>query len=233
MAIPKLEVPTYELTIPSTGKKAKYRPFLVKEYKALLMARESDDSDISRVMEEIVDICTFNKLNLKTLASFDIEYIFLKMRAKSVGEKIDLVLTCRSCENKIDFSVNIDNVELQKDKDHISKFMLTESVGVEMKYPRFKLDLPDLIQTGIDNYFEEIERCIKGIYTSDGKYFDITVDDKEELKEFVASMNIEQFGKIEKFFQTMPKLSKSVELVCTNCNAINKAKVEGLANFFV
>ena len=150
-----------------------------------------------------------------------------------MGEKIDLILTCRSCENKIDFNVNIDTIELQKDKDHVTKFMLNESVGVEMKYPKFKLNLYELLQTGIDNYFEEIEKCIKAIYTSDGKYFDITIDDKEELKEFVASMNVEQFEKVEKFFQTMPKLSKNVDLTCPNCNTINKARVEGLANFFV
>lgn len=233
MSLPKLEVPTYELTIPSTGKKTKYRPFLVKEYKTLLMTKESDDADISRIMEEIVDVCTFNKLNMNALASFDIEYIFLKMRSKAVGEKLDLILTCRECENRIDFNINLDKIELKKDKEHTHKFMLNESVGIEMKYPRFRINLPDLIQTGLDNYFEEIEKCIKGIYTVDGKYFDITIDDKEELTEFVASMNVEQFEKVERFFQTMPKLSEVVDLTCPSCNAINKAKVEGLANFFV
>ena len=160
MSLPKLEVPTYELTIPSTGKKTKYRPFLVKEYKTLLMTKESDDADISRIMEEIVDVCTFNKLNMNALASFDIEYIFLKMRSKAVGEKLDLILTCRECENRIDFNINLDKIELKKDKEHTHKFMLNESVGIEMKYPRFRINLPDLIQTGLDNYFEEIEKCI-------------------------------------------------------------------------
>ena len=120
----------------------------------------------------------------------------------------------------------------RSDKEHSSKFMLNETVGIEMKYPQFRLNLNELIESGIDNYFEEIEKCIKAIYTSDGKYFDITADDKEELDEFVASMNVEQFEKIESFFQTMPKLSQIVDLVCHNCNAINKARVEGLANFF-
>ena len=121
----------------------------------------------------------------------------------------------------------------RSDKEHSSKFMLNETVGIEMKYPQFRLNLNELIESGIDNYFEEIEKCIKAIYTSDGKYFDITADDKEELDEFVASMNVEQFEKIESFFQTMPKLSQIVDLVCPNCNTINKARVEGLANFFV
>jgi hypothetical protein len=233
MSLPKLETPTYELTLPSTGKKFKYRPFLVKEHKSLLMMKDSGEDELSRVMAEIVDICTFHKMKMNDLPNFDVEYAFLKIRSKSIGENLDLILTCRDCSNKIPFKINLDAIQLERNDNHKQKFMLTDKVGVEMKYPRFKLDLYELIESGLDNYFGEIEKCIKAIYTSDGKYFEITIDDKEELTDFVASMNTEQFGKIEEFFQTMPRLSHVTQITCDKCGTINKARVEGLSNFFV
>lgn len=233
MSLPKLEVPTYEVTLPSTNKKVKYRPFLVKEHKTLLMMRDSSPEEISRVMEEIVDICTFKKLKTSTLPSFDIEFLFTRIRAKSIGEGLDLVINCRECDNKVTFRVNLEKVQIQNQEGHEVKFMLTDNVGIEMKYPRFNLSLPELIERGIEHYFGEIEKCIKAIYTTDGKYFEITVDDKEELSEFVATMTSEQFEKVEQFFQTMPKLSHEEQVQCSKCGTMNRARVEGLANFFV
>lgn len=233
MSLPKLEFPTYELILPSNNKKVKYRPFLVKEHKALLMAREGTDEEISRVMEEIVDICTFNKLKVDSLPSFDIEYVFTRIRAKSIGEKLDLVVTCRNCQNKISFKLNLEDVGITKKDEHVSKFMLNETVGIEMKYPRFNINLNELIEKGLEHYFQEIENCVKAIYTADGKYIDITIDEKEELSNFIASMTPEQFELIEKFFQTMPRLSHSTQVACDKCGSINKAVVEGLSNFFV
>jgi ribosome-associated translation inhibitor RaiA len=170
---------------------------------------------------------------MNNLPSFDIEYMFSRIRAKSIGEKLDLIISCRNCENKVDFKINLDDVQIQTDKEHQAKFMLNDSLGVEMKYPKFKINLNDLFQSGVEPFFQEIENCIKAIYTVEGKYIEIGPEDKEEVSEFVASMNTEQFAKIEKFFETMPKLSHVTDVLCDKCGAVNKARVEGLANFFV
>jgi hypothetical protein len=232
MTLPKLDIPTFDLTVPSTKKKLKYRPFLVKEHKTLLMMKDAGDDEISRIVQEIVDICTFNKLK-GDVPSFDIEYIFAKIRAKSIGEKVDLIVTCRNCENKIPFKMDIDKLDVQMSDDHSQKVMITDSVGVEMKYPKFNINLHTLIDEGIEKYFSEIGKCIKAIYTTDGKYFEIDVDDAEELDEFLSSMTSKQFEEVENFFLTMPKLSHSFEVSCDACGTKNKARVEGLSNFFV
>jgi len=233
MSLPKLEVPTFETTLPSNNKKVKFRPFLVKEHKTLLMMKDSSEDEISRVVEEVVDVCTFNKIKTGSLPSFDLEYLFCKIRAKSVGEKIDLILSCKQCDNKVPFRVDIDELQIQKHKDHQSKFMIDDNVGIEMKYPKFALDLYDLIEQGTDKYFAEIEKCIKAIYTRDGKYTEIGPDDKEELQNFIASMSSEQFAKIEMFFLTIPRLSHVQEVKCDKCGTLNRARVEGISNFFV
>lgn len=232
MTLPKLDIPTFELTIPSTKKKLKYRPFLVKEHKTLLMMKDAGDDEISRIVEEIVHVCTFSKLK-GDIPNFDLEYIFAKIRAKSIGEKVDLIVSCTGCENKIPYRMDIDELEVQASPEHKQKFMISDTVGIEMKYPKFNLNLYSLIQQGIDTYFEQIAKCIKAIYTVDGKYFEIGIDDAEELEEFISSMNSEQFEKVEEFFITMPKLSHDFEVVCDACGKNNKARVEGLKNFFV
>lgn len=233
MSLPKLEVPTFETILPSSNKKVKFRPFLVKEHKTLLMMKDSSEDEISRVVEEIVDVCTFKKIKTDSLPSFDLEYLFCKIRAKSIGEKIDLILSCRQCNVNIPFSIDIDELQIQKQKEHQSKFMIDSNIGIEMKYPKFAIDLYDLIEQGNDKYFGEIEKCIKAIYTSDGKYIEIGPDDKEELQNFIASMSSEQFAKIEMFFLTIPRLSHVQEIKCDKCGTLNKAKVEGISNFFV
>jgi hypothetical protein len=230
--LPKLDIPTFELIIPSTKKKLKYRPFLVKEHKTLLMMKDASDSEISRIVQEIVDICTFNKLK-GDVPSFDIEYIFAKIRAKSIGEKVDLIVSCRNCENKIPYKMDIDKLDVEMSDDHTQKFMINDNVGVEMKYPKFNINLYALIDEGIEKYFSEIGKCIKAIYTTDGKYFEIGVDDAEELDEFLSSMTSKQFEKVENFFLTIPKLLHKIEVMCEACGTKNAARVEGLSNFFV
>jgi hypothetical protein len=233
MAIPKLEVPTYELTQPSTGKKIRYRPFLVKEHKALLMMTGSSDSEIARVIEEIVDVCTFNKLNVKQLPNFDLEYIFTQLRARAIGEKLGLVITCSSCETKFDYSVNLNDLQVEKDSEHQSKFLITDTVGVEMKYPRFQNVANIFATMTADEVYETVLSCIKATWTKDGDYYEVTDDDREDLEEFINSMTLDQFAKIEKFFETMPKLTHKISAVCPSCVATNRTKLEGLINFFV
>ena len=191
------------------------------------------NEEISRVAKEIVDICTFNKLNINDLPNFDIEYMFVKIRSKSIGEKINLVLTCTKCENKIPFKLNLDDLKIKRDERHSKKIMITSSVGVEMRYPSHTLNLYELIEGGLEEYFKEIQNYIQAIYTTDGKYLEIDIADKDELSDFVSTMTSEQFARIEDFFLTIPKLSHDIEIACDKCQTINTATVEGLSNFFV
>ena len=138
MALPILEVPTYELTLPSTGKKITYRPFLVREHKILLTLSEASDDEVARIVTDLVDVCTFNKINAKSLPHFDIEYIFMFLRARSVSEIVEVVITCVNCEEQYDSSFSIEDLKVEKNEEHTNKIMLTDNVGMEMKYPRFE-----------------------------------------------------------------------------------------------
>lgn len=232
MSLPKLEVPTFELTLPSSGKKIKYRPFLVKEHKTLLLLKESTDDDVSRILEEIVDTCTFNKLNVKTLPSFDLEYVFMNLRARSIGETVDLLVNC-DCGNKIDYQMNIDALEVKRNESHKTKIMLTDTIGIEMKYPRFKDTMGIFVSKDQDRIFDLVLSCINAIYTTDGDYHLITDENLGELDEFVSDMNKEQYDMLEEFFHTMPKLVQNIDVTCDKCGAHNHATLEGLQNFFV
>jgi hypothetical protein len=230
MSLPKLETPIYELTLPSTGEKKQFRPFLVKEYKILLTALESDAEEISRIVTELVDACTFNKLDINSLANFDIEYIFLNMRAKSIGEISNLTLQCKNCDNKIPVQMDLTKATIQKSAEHTSKLKLTEDIILEMRYPKFEemIDIYENFKT--DKIVNLLSACIKSVYTKDKLYDDYT---EEELLEFVNSFSKSQFDMMEKFFLTMPKLVQHIEKNCDICNTHNELKIEGLQNFFV
>jgi hypothetical protein len=229
--IPKLEVATFELTLPSNGKKVKYRPFLVKEHKNLLMTDTQDKSEVTRIVEDIVDVCTFKALNVKSLPIFDIEYIFMNIRGKSIGENVDLVVTC-TCSTSLPHSMNIANIKLEKSPDHKTKFMISDTVGVEMKYPRL-YDVASALSGNYDQLVDLLLHTIKGIYTSEGEYHEVTIDDRDDLITFINSMNVNQFEKIELFFKTMPKLKYHLSVTCNSCGRINQSTLEDLQNFFV
>jgi len=230
MTLPKLQTPTYELILPSTGEKIKFRPFLVKEYKILLTTLDSENEEINRVVTELVDACTFNKLKIDTLANFDIEYIFLNIRAKSIGEITNLLLNCNNCDNQISFDLNLTKAEVEKTPEHTAKINLTDKIIIEMRYPRFD-EMIDIYQNfKSDRIVELLSTCIKAVYTEDMVYDDYT---KEELLEFVNSFSKDQFEMIENFFLTMPKLVQHIEQNCDKCGAHNEIKLEGLQNFFV
>jgi len=230
MSLPKLQTPTYELILPSTGDKIKFRPFLVKEYKILLTTLDSENEEINRVVTELVDACTFNKLKIDTLANFDIEYIFLNIRAKSIGEITNLLLNCNNCDNQISFDLNLTKAQVEKSPEHSSKINLTDKIIIEMRYPKFD-EMIDIYQNfKSDRIVELLSRCIKAVYTEDTVYEEYT---KEELLEFVNSFSKDQFEMIENFFLTMPKLVQNIEQDCDKCGAHNELKLEGLQNFFV
>ena len=231
MALPKLEVPTYELTLPSTNKKVVYRPFLVKEYKILLTLSQASDDEVSRVVKELVDACTFNKLNTNDLPHFDIEYVFMNLRAKSISEVVDVIITCGNCSNKYDASFNIENLKVEKAANHSNKIMLNDSIGIEMRYPSFD-DIVRLIDANDEEIFTMVKKTIKGVFDGDN-YYDTSEQTNEELEDFLYSLTKEQFKKIEEFFASCPKVVQEFETTCPSCKTNNKSRIEGLQNFFV
>jgi len=232
MALPILETPTYELVLPSSGKKIVYRPFLVKEFKVLLTTLESDESEVTRVLIDLIDNCTFKKLNVSELAHFDIEYIFINLRAKSIGEITELVYKCE-CEHSNNISINLLDVKIIKSDENFSnKIMIDDSVGVIMRYPRFNemVDIYDNLKS--EKIIELVAACIDKVFTKE-EIFESKDSTKEELLTFVESFSKNQFEKLEKFFLSMPKVIHEMKHNCENCNKENEIVLEGLQNFFV
>lgn len=232
MALPILEVPTYELTLPSTGKKITYRPFLVKEHKILLTLSEASDDEVARIVTDLVNVCTFNKLNAKELPHFDIEYIFMFLRARSISEIVDVIVTCASCDQQYDGSFNIDNIKVEKADEHTNKIMLTDNVGIEMKYPKFE-EVAKVFDSGdTADVFKLVKKSIQGIFEGD-TYWDAKEQTDEDLETFLNSLTKEQFEMIEKFFTTSPKIVQVLESDCPHCSHHNTSRIQGLQNFFV
>ena len=231
MALPKLNTPTYELILPSTGNKVKFRPFLVKEHKILLTMSEADNNEVARIIRELVDVCTFKNLKINDLPHFDIEYIFMHLRAKSISETVDVIVNCE-CGEKIDASFNIDNLQVIKSEGHNSKIMITEEIGIELNYPNID-DVVNVFATN-DNQkvIDLILKSVKAIYNQD-EYWAAADQTKEELEEFIYSLTKDQFDKLEQFFVTSPKVVQVIECDCPKCGKHNISKLEGLQNFFV
>jgi hypothetical protein len=230
MSLPKLETPIYELILPSSGEKITFRPFLVKEYKILLTTLDGENAEINRIVTELVDACTFNKLKIESLANFDVEYIFLNIRAKSIGEITNLLLNCNNCDNQISLDLDLTKATVEKTADHSPKISITDTIIIEMRYPKFE-EMIDIYQNfKSDRIVEMLSSCIKTVYTEDKIYDDYT---KEELLEFVNSFSKNQFELMENFFLTMPKLVQRIEQDCDKCGTHNTMTLEGLQNFFV
>jgi len=229
--LPKLDVPTYELLLPSTNKKIKYRPFLVKEHKVLLTMAEADNSEVTRIITELVDACTFNKLKIKQLPHFDIEYIFMMLRAKSIGEIVDIIVNCE-CGNKIDAQFNIEDIKIEKHDNHTNKIMINNQYGVEMNYPKFDDVVEVYSSNSNEKVLDMIVNNIKGVFDQDN-YWDSKDQSKQELEEFLFSLTKDQFDKIENFFVTSPKIVQVIESDCNQCGKHNVSRLEGLSNFFV
>ena len=237
MALPKLTTPTYELEVPSTDEKVKYRPFLVKEEKILLIAMESGEGkDILNAVKEIVTECTFEKLDLGKMPMFDIEYIFLNIRAKSVGEISNLRLKCPDDEETYaDVEVDLSKVQVQVEKGHSPKIELTDEMGLVMAYP----SIDSFSKTGItditaENMLEVISSCIYQVYDKKGEeVFDAKDQSKKELTEFIESLNTTQFRAVQQFFDTMPKLKHVVTIENPNTKVKTDVVLQGLNDFFV
>ena len=236
MALPKLTTPTYELEIPSTDEKIKYRPFLVKEEKILMMAMESKSSaDITQAVKDIVMECTFNKVDISNLPMFDVEYIFLNIRSKSVGEVSKLKILCQDDgKTYADVELDLNEVKVQVGDDHTNKIELTEDMGLIMKYPT----IDSFSETGIrdinpSNMLDVISTCILQIYEKKGeKTYDPKDQTKKELTEFIEQLNTKQFKDVQKFFETMPKLKHEITVKNPKTKKENKVTLTGLNDFF-
>ena len=236
MALPKLNTPTYELEVPSTDQKIKYRPFLVKEEKILLLAMESkDNTQIIQAVKDIVSSCTFEKVDVSSLPMFDMEYIFLNIRAKSVGEISKLKILCPD-DKKTYASVDLDltKVEVQVGDDHTNKIELTDDMGLIMTYPTIDSFLDSGIETiTANNMLDIIGSCVLQIYEKNGeKVYQGKDQTKKELTEFIEQMNSGQFRKVQSFFDTIPKLTHTVKVKNPKTKKTSEVKLTGLNDFF-
>ena len=234
MALPKLNTVTYDLNLPSTGQKLEYRPFLVKEQKALMIAQESgDDRQIEKAFAQIINDCVIADIDPYELPMFDVEYIFLRIRGKSVGEKVKLNLLCPDDEEtRVNVEVNLEEVDVQMQKEHTNTVELSNDVSMIMKYPCLK-DMTGFDDKGeITNMFEMIRRCIYEVRQGDTVYNRVDITDKE-LDEFIESMTADNFENISNFFSTMPKLIHVVEVKNPKTKKKSEVPIEGLQNFFV
>ena len=236
MALPKLTTPTYELEIPSTDEKIKYRPFLVREEKILLIALESGESkDIITAIKDIVTECTYGKIDLGKMPMFDVEYIFLNIRAKSVGEVSTLKLLCPDDkETYVNIDIDLSEIMVQVDEGHNPKIELTDEMGMIMTYPTIdSLSATGVTEITADNMLDVISACILQIYDKKGEeVFETKDQTKKEISEFVESLNTKQFQEVQKFFDTMPKLKHTVELENPKTGVKSEIVLQGLNDFF-
>jgi len=235
MPLPKIATPTYELELPSTGETIQYRPFLVKEEKVLVIALESEDTkQITTAIKNVIKNCIQTKgIKVENLPTFDIEYLFLNIRGKSVGEDIEVNVTCPDDgETQVPVTINLDDIKVQKNDDHTNKVKLDDSIMMEMKYPSLDQFIKNNFNfeesNAMDQSFELIGSCIDKIYTEDEVW--ATEDcTKKEIVEFLEQMNSSQFKEIEKFFETMPKLSHTIKVKNPNTKKENEVVIKGLA----
>ena len=241
MPLPKINTPTYELTLPSNRKKVRYRPFLVREEKILVLALESEDQkQITDAIIQIIGDCLITKnIDVTKLPTFDIEYLFLNVRSKSVGESVEVNITCPDDgKTKVETSINIDDIKVVKSKDHKLIVQLDEKYSMKLKYP----SLDQFIENNFDFEMAEpnesvsaamsmLSSCIDIIYDQEESW-DASESTKEELDEFIDQLNTKQFQEVEEFFRTMPKLSHTLKVTNPQTGVESEVVLEGLASFF-
>ena len=239
MPLPTISTPTYELTLPSSGKKIKYRPFLVREEKVLIMALESEDTkQITNSVIDILNSCILSKgIKLETLATFDIEYLFLNIRSKSVGETIDVNIVCPD-DNKtqVAVTVDVDSIKIKKDRKHKNVIKLDDNLSLKLKYPSMNQFIDSNFESKIDesevkSTLDMIISCIDVIFNEEESW-PASESTPKELEDFIDQLNTKQFKLIEDFFATMPKLTHTIKVKNPNTGVESDVKLEGLAAFF-
>lgn len=238
MPLPKISTPTYELELPSTGQKIKYRPFLVREEKLLVLALESEDTkQITNSIKNVIKNCIETKgIKVETLPTFDIEFLFLNIRAKSVGEQIEVNIICPDDEEtNVPVKINVDDIKVQKNPEHNKQIKVDDTIMMEMRYPSLDQFIKNNFDFTADNTmeqsFELVSECIDKIYTEDEVWSSSDVT-KKEMIEFLDQMNSSQFKQIEKFFETMPRLSHTIKVTNPNTKVESEVVLEGLSSFF-
>ncbi len=239
MPLPKLNTPTYELTLPSSNRKVKYRPFLVKEEKILLIAMETEDEkEMQNAVKQILKNCILTRgISVDKLAVFDIEYLFLNIRGKSVGEEITLNIVCPDDETtEVEVAVNVEDVKIQKSDKHNTVIQLNDKVGIVMKYPSMEMFVKNNItgdpdQQKVDTIFDMTIDCISQVVEGED-VLEAKSFSKKEMLEFVETFDTQQFQKIQDFFETMPKLSHKIEVTNPNTKVKSEVVIEGLSSFF-
>ena len=240
MPLPKIVTPTYELVLPSSNRKIKFRPFLVKEEKILILAMESQDTkQIANAVKNVITHCILTKgIKVDKLSTFDIEYLFLNIRGKSVGEDIEVMVTCPDDgKTQVPTLINIDSIKVQKSDDHETDIKLDDTYTLRMKYPSLNEFIKSNFAGGVDDMnvddtFDLIASCIEQVYSEEESWSSADCT-KKELKDFLEQLDSKQFKMIEKFFETMPKLSHTVTVINPNTKKENEIVLEGLQNFFV
>lgn len=242
--LPKIDVPIYTVNLISTGKPIRFRPFTVKEEKLFLMAVESNDSDSAmNTIKQVLNNCVIDELNLESLPIFDLEFLFIHLRAKSIGEEVKLRYRCNnqiqkedkiaSCDNLVEMNLNLLEIQPTKDENHTNKIELDKNLGVVFKYPSFDtLQKYEGSDSEIEIIINMIIDCIDYIYDKDQIYY-AKDSPKEELREFIESLQTKQLEKIKMFFDTMPKLQKKLNFKCNKCEYKEEINLEGIQNFFV
>jgi hypothetical protein len=232
MPLPTLESAKYKITIPSTGKTIEYRPFLVKEEKILLMAQESEDSnEIARALKDIIHSCTFEKINVNELATYDLEYIFLQLRAKSVGEEVIVQLPCDKCEEYTELKIDLSSIKIKKPKKKVDpNIKLDDSIGIVMR--PIPVSEMDNLTGDTKDFVQTIGMCIESIYDNDNVYSrnDCT---QQELDNFVESLSHQHLELIDEYISNQPKLEHTLKFNCSHCNKKMERTMEGLQDFFV
>ncbi len=238
MPLPKISTPTYELELPSTGESIKYRPFLVREEKLLVLALESENmKEISTAIKTVIKNCILSKgVKIESLPTFDIEYLFLNIRGKSVGEEIEVNVICPDDEDiTVPVTISVDEIKVVKDKNHNKQIKVDDSIMMEMKYPSLDQFIKNNFDFSgsnlVDQSFDLVASCIDKIYQGDEVWSSADVTQKE-LMDFLDQFNTQQFQQIEKFFETMPKLSHTVKIKNPKSGVESEVVLEGLANFF-
>ena len=239
MPLPKIVTPTYELVLPSSNRKIKFRPFLVKEEKILILAMESQDTkQIANAVKNVITHCILTKgVKVDKLSTFDIEYLFLNIRGKSVGEDIEVMVTCPDDgKTQVPTLINIDSIKVQRSDDHETDIKLDDTYTLRMKYPSLNEFIKSNFAGGVDDMnvddtFDLIASCIEQVYSEEESWSSADCT-KKELNDFLEQLDSKQFKNIEKFFETMPKLSHTVTVINPNTKKENKIVLEGLQNFF-
>tara|TARA_B100000282_G_scaffold18835_1_gene12784 strand:- start:800 stop:1519 length:720 start_codon:yes stop_codon:yes gene_type:complete len=238
MPLPKISTPTYEMVLPSSNKKIKYRPFLVKEEKVLILAMESQDTaTVANAVKDVLKNCILSRgIKVEKLSTFDIEYLFLNIRGKSVGEAIEVMVTCPDDgKTQVPTSINIDEIKVIIDDDHQKDIKLDDTYSLRMRYPSLdefvKNNFATASDISVDDTFDLIASCVDQVYSEEESWAAADCTQKE-LTQFVESLNSNQFKEVEKFFDTMPKLSHTVKVINPNTKKENEVVLEGLQNFF-